>query len=421
MTSKPKTAIVVDPYSSGNMLAPELRRVGVTPVAVISTGEPLAAYAASFRPGDFETIVAFDGDLDALVRQLATKAPLWVLPGTESGVELADRLAAALTPERANDPELSSARRDKGWMAQAVRAAGLSILRQHAASNIDDVIAWLTKERLLEHDLVLKPPRSAGTDSVTRVPAGQDWTHTFRALLGQRNKLGVVNDRVLVQEYVTGTEYVVDTYSHDGVHTVTDLCRYGKFDNGGHMAVYDSLEFLPYDPEAYGALFDYTRGVLTALGIRNGAGHTEVMLTAEGPRLIETGARMHGGGHPRFCRLATGDSQLDRTIRHLLGEIVPGPGYTLKRTVLVVFLVARTSGTVKNIEIYDRVKSLSSHHDSIVGTRNGDRVEATRDLFASLGLGFVVFAHERRDQVWEDYATLRAIERQLVIEPASPP
>jgi hypothetical protein len=105
--------------------------------------------------------------------------------------------------------------------------------------------------------------------------------------------------------------------------------------------------------------------------------------------------------------LATGDSQLDRTIRHLLGEGVATVGYTLERTVLIPFLVAGTSGTVKNIEVYEEMKTLPSHRDSVLGVRNGDRIVATSDLFSSLGLGFVVLAHERRDQVWTDCADLR--------------
>ena len=34
--------------------------------------------------------------------------------------------------------------------------------------------------------------------------------------------------------------------------------------------------------------------MLDALGIRFGPAHTEVMLTATGPVLVESGARMHG-------------------------------------------------------------------------------------------------------------------------------
>jgi hypothetical protein len=38
----------------------------------------------------------------------------------------------------------------------------------------------------------------------------------FEALLGTRDKLDVVTEEVLVREQLTGTEYAVDTVSHDG-------------------------------------------------------------------------------------------------------------------------------------------------------------------------------------------------------------
>ncbi|WP_181442384.1 hypothetical protein [Streptomyces tateyamensis] len=38
----------------------------------------------------------------------------------------------------------------------------------------------------------------------------------------------------------------------------------------------------------------YVAQALTALGVENGPGHSELILTADGPVLIGTGARMHG-------------------------------------------------------------------------------------------------------------------------------
>jgi biotin carboxylase len=339
-----------------------------------------------------------------------------VVAGTETGVELADALAARVVPNTANVPELAVARRHKWHMAEAVTAAGLPGLAQICTDDPEEVETWISRERLAGRDLVIKPPMSASTDGVTRVPEGRGWREAFAAQLGKVNQWGRVNDRMLVQEYATGTEYVVDTFTYEGKHTVTDVCRYRKIHNGTYMAVYESMEWLAPDDPGVPEVIAYTRGVLDAVGLKFGAAHVEVMRTEDGPRLIELNARPHGAGHPRFCRIATGDSQVDRTVRYFAGLGGIPDGYTLLQHTLIVFLISRSAGVVRNAETLDLVELLPSHQFSAIRVKTGERLEVTKDLLGTLGLGFVVLAHEDREQVMADYAAVRGLEAGLVIE-----
>jgi hypothetical protein len=413
-------AVIVDPYSSGGMLAPAFTAAGVPVVAVLSRPEVPPVYRPSYHPEDFPEVLAFDGDLGPVLRRLRELRPRCVLPGADPGVELADVLAAQVAADVANVPGLAAARRDKFAMAEAAAGAGLPVLAQIRTDSAAEVAAWIERERLTGRDLVVKPPRSASTDGVTRLHRGTGWLEVFEAQLGAANQWGVINDQMLVQEYATGTEYVIDTFSYRGAHTVTDVCRYQKVDNGPHMAVYDSMEWLRPDDPVVPELVGYTTGVLDAVGMRFGAAHVEVMLTSGGPRLIEVNARPHGGGQPRFCRVATGDSQVDRTVRYFAGLGEVPLGYELRRHLMVVFLIGRTAGVVRNAEILGTVGTLPSHHASDIHLNSGDRITPTRDLLNTLALGFVVLAHQSREQVLADYQAVRRIERDLVVEPDEP-
>ncbi|HZM76499.1 MAG TPA: hypothetical protein VFC19_12275, partial [Candidatus Limnocylindrales bacterium] len=106
-----QTVTIVDPYSTGAQLAPALRARGMRPVAVVSPGGPPAVSAADLRPDDFDEV--YYADRVDLFAVLGAQAPAWVVPGGEEGVELADRLAAALTPGRGNVVSLAAARRHK--------------------------------------------------------------------------------------------------------------------------------------------------------------------------------------------------------------------------------------------------------------------------------------------------------------------
>ncbi|MFJ9852517.1 ATP-grasp domain-containing protein [Streptomyces sp. NPDC101150] len=410
-------AVIVDPFSSGGLYAPAFRAAGVPTVAVVSYPEIPQAYAGSFQPADFDEILTLTGDEAPLAERLRALRPRCVLPGAEIGVELADRLAAQVVPDVANTPGLAAARRHKYAMARAVSAAGLPVIRQLCTDDPDEVAAWLDTERLTGHDLVVKPPKSASTDGVTRIAGGHHWRREFQAQLGQLNQWGIRNDQMLVQEYATGTEYVVDVFSHAGNHTVTDVCRYRKVDSGGQMAVYESMDWVPEDRPEVPELVRYTRGVLDAVGFRWGAAHVEVMMTADGPRLIEVNARPHGGGHPRFCRAATGDSQVDRAVAYFTGRRALPSGYELRRRVRVVFLISRASGVVRNAEVLDAIREVKSHHVSAVPVRNGDRIAPTKDLLGTLSLGFVVLAHEDPEQLDADHAEVRRIESLLAVDP----
>jgi biotin carboxylase len=408
-------AVIVDPYSSGALFAEAFGRHGVPVVAVVSSPRPPDAFASSYRPEDFPEILVFEGDLDVLARRVARLRPRAVLAGCESGVELAERLAPRVLPDRCNVPELADARRDKSRMAAAVAAAGLPIIPQICTSDPEQARAWLEREQLAGADLVIKPPKSASTDGVIKLPGGADWRAVFDRQLGRINEFGAVDDRLIVQKFLTGTEYVVDTFSHDGKHALVDICAYRKVDNGPHMAVYDTMRWLPPDHPAVPELAEYVFAVLDAVGVRFGSAHVEVMGTADGPVLIELGARPHGGGQPRFNRNATGDSQIDRTVRWLTGGELP-QAYELFRQQTCVFHIARRSGVVRSTAVLDVIRSLASHHFSVQNLSDGDRVPMTKDLVDSLNFGFVILADPDEEQIRRDYQAIRAVERELIIE-----
>ncbi|NEN95548.1 MAG: hypothetical protein F6K50_08420 [Moorea sp. SIO3I7] len=48
---------------------------------------------------------------------------------------------------------------------------------------------------------------------------------------------------------------------------------------------------------------------------------------------------------------------------------------------------------------------------------NNDWLEPTKDLFASLDLGFFVLAHEDESQIMADYRLIRSLEQQLKLDP----
>ena len=414
----PHIAVIVDPYSSGVLYAPALRRAGFSPIAVCSDPPPAAEFTADFRPADFDACLwAKDGE-ETILRELARQDVAVVLPGAESGVLLADRLAAALTPQRANDPALAASRRHKGLMQQALAQHGLPVTPTVTVrSPTDEAARLLSGPRFAGHDLVVKPATAVSTDGVTLAEGGRGWQQAVTKLLGRANVTGLVNEEVVVQRRLYGTEYVVNTFSYGGRHTVTDLCRYRKVSNAGHFAVYQDVEFLPLEGPGHSELITYARDALDALGFRFGPAHTEIMLTPDGPRLVEVNARLAGSGMAAAAALATGDNGVQRTVRHLLGDPDLPETFELTRAVRVTMFTAPRSGTVSNAEVLDEIRSLPTCRSLQVNVHNGQHISATSDLLSSKRLGWALFADRDASAVERDHVRARACAQRLRIAP----
>src|SRR5690349_1408873 len=117
---------IVQPFTSAAMIAPALRKAGLSPVAVLDYAVPAwGSLFSSHVPGDFDVIVNHHGDLAETTERLRALNPIGVIPGLESALHLAQDLSDALTPESSNVRELVDARRHKYLMHQTVAAAGL--------------------------------------------------------------------------------------------------------------------------------------------------------------------------------------------------------------------------------------------------------------------------------------------------------
>ncbi len=410
-------AVVVDPLGTGQDYPLAFQEAGVRTVAVLSSPEPIAPFRSSWHPERFAAVHVYDGDLAGLAETLRGYQPLCLITGSEPGVELADALVELVLPGTGNvpvPPGQASPRRDKWAMSQAVQRAGLPHIRQICSADPEEIDAWLHETGLAGGRLVVKPPKSAGTDDVHFVAPGQDWRPFFHQILGKVNTLDLRNEAVIVAEYVQGTEYMIDSYSVNGKHGLVDVCRYVKSQRGDRIGIYDLVEFLPPDHEAIPEAWAYTQQVLDAVGIRNGCAHAEVMMTADGPKLVEVAARPAGGGHQMITKLATGSNHILRTVDHVVrGEF--HESYQLIRHVCSVVINSPAAGVWRNPELFADVESLRTYWAKHFEGVDGTPVPQTVDFVTYLG--WVVLASPDHAAVQADYRRLKKLEKQIVIAP----
>lgn len=412
------TCIIVDAYSSGNLLAPEFRSRQIECAHVQSSPDIPTPARSSFHPEHFIENISHEGDLRETLEACASLKPLCVVAGSETGVELADLLSERLGLP-SNGSCLSAARRDKAWMVTRVgqRCRVIPSLKTNA---YDEALRWA--EQRTGWPVVVKPLRSAGSDSVTTCASGEQLREAFAALLGRPDQFGNLISDVLVQERVQGPEYIVDTVSHSGVHRVTNVWSIVKGAYNGGNFVCDYNELLPYDGAGTG-LLDYTCEVLDVLGMRFGPAHTELIVTRDGPTLIETAARMHGAGFPIYSRECVGYSQVDLTADAYVDPVAfrtkTQSPYELRKNLVIVELISGVEGVIKGLPRADEIRGLPSFSDMKLPLRPGDTITRTVDVFSSPG--HVVLIHPDMETVRRDIAAIRQIERDGLYEVEAAP
>ncbi|CAB3772818.1 ATP-grasp domain-containing protein [Paraburkholderia humisilvae] len=403
-----KLILIVDGYSTGRELVRELNRRGAICIHLRSTPEIPTLAAASFDPGPYAVDLGYLGTVQQALTRIPSVRLDAVVAGSEWGVTFAESLALALGLPT-NRPETLSARRDKFDMIQQLHAHRLHAARQAKIRSAADAHAWARR-----HDhwpVVVKPLLSAGSDGVVICHDHADIHRAVYAALFHDNLLGGFNDSLLIQSYLEGPQFIVNTVSQRGTHHVTDAWHVDyRIVRGGSMAM-ESMTLLDPDAPPSHALFDYTRRAISALGIENSPAHSELRITEQGPALIETGARLMGGmmDAPSYA-VAGLPTQASRFADLLAAPRDPvGPGtYERRRHLAKVFFVFGDSGRVTSTQGLRKLASLPSFHAHYRPLAPGARVWRTSDsLFCG---GVVYLVHDDPLQIRLDIAQFRAWE-----------
>jgi len=411
-------ALVVDGYSTGEFYPAALRAKGLRPVHVASgmeRGTPgLEAYVAEalehMRP-EYEALFQGWTGLDDLVARLAALAPCCVLAGCEMGVEMADLLAGRLGLP-GNDPATSGIRRDKLAMHDTLAAAGLPALASLATDDLEAALAFAAA--LDSWPVVVKPLRSAATEGVRFCRSPEELREAFAALLGTFTQFGEHNARVLLQQCAQGREFAVNTVSRDGRHVLTELWEYHKIPTPGGAPLYDRTRLVrTLEPEHH-AILAYGFQVLDALGVRVGPAHTEVMLTAQGPVLIESGARPMGGSFPQDLFLQSlGHTQVQWAVDSYVDAAAfaahAAEAYRPTHSMCMKTLISTQEGDLQAIPGINLAARLPSvRHGNFIHALSTWRVVRTVDLLTNSAHVFLFHADEAVVQA--DWAVLRELE-----------
>jgi hypothetical protein len=221
----------------------------------------------------------------------------------------------------------------------------------------------------------------------------QDVADAWDAAVGKRNALGSLNRALVVQQHLAGEKWTVDTVSvaiedRPPQHFVTDMWREQVREVTGGGIAWGASYLVSYPPDADAVrVAAYARSVLDAVEVRTGPANVEVMLTEDGPYLIEVAARLAGCYPSDLVEIVIGHSQLG-----CAAQAAVDPDSFLQRwqfgasslTVAQVWLAASEHGYLDG-EVLDQIRQLRTVISSSSGLTAGAAVVPTVNTPTSPG------------------------------------
>ncbi|MBI3688108.1 MAG: ATP-grasp domain-containing protein [Actinobacteria bacterium] len=261
-----------------------------------------------------------------------------VTSSSEYFVATAARAARRLALS-APDPHTLLRCRDKRRQRQLLATAGVAVPGFHVARR---AAAAVHAACGLGFPVVVKPVSGSGSVGVRLCPDAESVHEHSTDLLGRGvdERGRPVPRAVLVEEYVPGPEYSVETFDGRPIAVVAkQLGPHPHFVETGHVVP------APISCGVTEHLAGTARRALAALGLAWGAAHTELRLGRTGPVVIEVNPRLAGGMIPTLVQLATGADLVDAVVGKAAGRTVR-PRPVPVRHAAIQFAVASRPGTV---------------------------------------------------------------------------
>lgn len=313
----------------------------------------------------------------AAARAAAASGLAGLVTSSEYFVAVTARAAAALGLPGADAAAVDRCR-DKRRQRLALRAAGVAVPRFAAARSPGEAVG---AARSLGFPVVVKPVDGTGSRGVRRCAGAAEVEDCAAALLtagcDERGRAPIRT--VLVEEYVRGPEFSVETFGTGVVGvTVKHLGPEPSFVECGHDFPAGPDDLAGADPGAPAL------ASLRALGLGYGPAHVEIRLGRDGPVVIEVNPRLAGGRIPTLVHLATGVDLVRATVDAAIGDDrplpEPGAGHSSIR-----FLVPTVAGRVRRTGGVAAAAAVPGLVDVALTARPGQQVGGTGSFLDRVG------------------------------------
>ncbi len=405
MDNSPCYIAFIDPIVSPAYLVGELHRCNMKVIGVFTLSLSEEEKRLYFFPELFDHVIHVDNDtsVNAIAEALTKLDVQYVFYGYEESVALADQIAQLVCPAYANDANISQLRYDKYEMQEALKKANMPYVKQIQLNSGSLYPAQVEELNSWEFPVMVKPSQGSGSENVKKCQSVNEIEIFIKKI--EHNLSNVKN--YIIQEFLSGDEYFVDTVSLSGMHQIVSVQHYQKMSFQGHP-IYRYAEIVDPRSIEWKICCEFVLKALDAVGLKNGFGHTELFLTAEGPRLIEINPRISGAmGFPnKVAEKTLGYNQLKTLANIIFSHSYHSPTQLLQHGMFVC-LQNWTPRKIKETNV-ELLKTIPSYAEHMMAKTPGTFLLSPKNLLDTVA--YVLLLNPDNAQLMLDYNTLITLE-----------
>ena len=401
MSTQRKTVVVIDPISSGRRYGQDIRRKGFHALALVTRKQFPGRLRKLHGVEGFDEVVHVECLEQAKV-SIARREVHAVIPGSDSALQICDRLAAHLGLA-GNPVPTCVARMNKLEMKRRLQHEGVPVMPAFRLS-VDELAEG--HDPGIAFPVVVKPTQDTGARNVKVCQSRSDMYKALAAIESDVEPGAQEHKHAMVEAYVEGPEYFIVTANLGAMgRQILCFAEYEKLRVGDCPSVYRNIRSIsPISDQARKA-FAYISQVNSAIEANIGINDIEFKINPSGHFIIEQNGRLPGANVPSLIELCTGLNCYDLNIDIYLGcapTTLAVPHYG--KHFCICCLISEQSGTVTGIEGINLVEELDSFHELGFLVEKGEVIEATRDFLSTWG--FVYLIHEDPEVLRRDAETV---------------
>lgn len=342
--------ILLDPYISSNWLIEQFSKHRIEIFAYYFIDHDNEENASE-DTGNYQNKIIFDAQevekaaqhIDSLIAKNGKNQLLAIISCDELMGEMHERLFSAIKYSDKNFSNPQQLWNNKFKAQQKLFDNGLSNYRQYLINldtfDTNDVVK-------LDYPVFVKPSiYGVGTIGAKKCHDRSQLIDHLVDLKKFKNPLGRKITEVVVQEFINGTEVVIENVSYAGKHSCVGIHKYKK-DVINNEPRYNYTEAVISKP-LLESLQQYSHKVLDVLGYKNGPSHMEIMLDQNANYyFIELNPRFSGaqGSMNILSDLIFSNNQVDELIRMYSNQAPQGITQVSNKNYKVVYYYAPSSG-----------------------------------------------------------------------------
>ena len=311
-----------------------------------------------------------------------------IMPINDFGVRTAAYVSAQMGLVGLN-PKSAERACDKGLMRQKWLKDGLAIPKFLIVNSFQELKNCIDA---IGFPCVLKPTDSGGAArgvSVIRKIEELKWAYDFALPYTQ-------NSRLIIEEFMEGVELSVETISVDGKVNVLAIADKEKPDLRTRVTTGINYSANISDHQKV-LVKKLVRDATLSIGIENGMGHTEVMLTQDGPKLIEIGAR--GGGGHIFHTIIEKVSGINAPVSYANVLLGRKPDISHIQSNGAVYRFFNPNGGIfRGVKHIGKAKGLNGVDDIHISIKEGQRIGILENGLQRIGF-MVTYADSRNEAI----------------------